>query len=472
MRIILIVSDTFRYDHLGVNGNDWIRTPELDEFGRDAVVFDNYYVSSFPTIPNRCDMATGRYGFPFHGWQPLLAEEVPLAERLSAAGMHTQLICDCPHLLGRGANFWRGFEAYLWNRGQENDVYFLRLNDPPESSMPRPKTRWADGSRYDVGIADLHRWTNQEWQWEGDTFPATTSRLACKWVEKNYRCEDLFLWVDFFDVHEPWDPPLHFTELYDPGFDCARVIHPNYGYASAFTPAELRNMRANYAGEVTLVSKWIGMLLRKLADCGIYDDSFIIFATDHGMYLGEHDRTGKTNLHEDDDRGVWPLYEEITHIPLMIKPPHCEGGVRRDEVVQPPDICATVLEAARVEVPGDMAGRPLQSLLGGDDVDWPRECAVSAAGSGAGLQSSSPLTVTDGEWSLHLGCDRAPELYRVSADPAQQHESAEANPAEVRKLHAALMGLLAQVSAPEGSVEAARGMLRQWSSDYPPRKHR
>ena len=64
MNIIVLVSDTFRYDYLGCNGNAWIGTAALDRFAERAVSFDRHYLSSFPTIPNRTDLFTGRYSFP------------------------------------------------------------------------------------------------------------------------------------------------------------------------------------------------------------------------------------------------------------------------------------------------------------------------------------------------------------------------------------------------------------------------
>jgi arylsulfatase A-like enzyme len=454
MRIVLIVSDTFRYDHLGINGNDWIITPELDAFGRESVVFDNCYVSSFPTIPHRCDMNTGRWGFPFHGWQPLTEDEKPIAEHMVAHGHHTQLICDCPHLMSRSHNFWRGFEGYYWNRGQESDTYLLRLNDPPERSVPASKTRQAYICGYDVGIVDICHWINADREWEGDTFAATTAQVACKWVEQNYKCEDFFLWVDFFDVHEPWDAPEHFTELYDPGFTCERMMHPNYGHASAYTEDELRNLAANYAGEVTLVSKWVGALLRKMRDCGIYDDTLIVFTTDHGMYLGEHDRTGKTNIHDEDERGMWPMYEDITHIPLMIKPPGGAGGERRREIVQPPDICPTLLEAAGIDVGADVVGRSHLPLLS-DEGRWDREYAVSGQGFTADT-GLTPQTVTDGEWSLHFGGDNPTELYHLPEYPEQRNNVAGDHPEKVSELHAAFVDLLRQEGAPQERVDMAR----------------
>jgi len=457
MRIVLIVSDTFRYDHLGCNGNERIRTPELDAFARDAVVFDNYYVSSFPTLPHRCDMNTGRWSFPFHGWQPLEPDEIPIAEHLLRAGYHTQLLCDCPHLVGGDSNFHRGFESYYWNRGQEGDVHMMRLNAPPTRFLPRQKARQADLMGFEVSLLDVHRWTNRERTWEGDTFAATTASLACKWLEQNYKCDRFFLWVDFFDPHEPWDPPEHFVELYDPGYTCQPMMHPNYGHASAYTPEELRNLRAHYAGEVTLVSKWIGTVLRKLQDTGIYDDTLVVFTSDHGTYLGEHDRTGKSNINEDDHRGPWPLYREITHIPLMAKPPRCRGGMRRSEIVQPPDICPTILEAAGVQPPAGMPGRSLWPLLEGGS-EWDRSHAMSSAGIADSPQATSPLTVTDARWSVVLWPNRGPELFDLEADPAEERNVAEEHPEKVAELRGAMLELLRLDGAPANRIEVARAL--------------
>ena len=56
MNVILLVNDTFRRDHLGCYGNPWIKTPYLDEFSRQSAIFDQYYIGSYPTVPNRWDM--------------------------------------------------------------------------------------------------------------------------------------------------------------------------------------------------------------------------------------------------------------------------------------------------------------------------------------------------------------------------------------------------------------------------------
>ena len=136
MNIIVLVSDTFRYDYLGCNGNPWIGTECLDAFARRAVSFDRHYLSSFPTIPNRTDLFTGRYSFPFHGWRPLDPDIPVLSTILGQAGYSSQLICDTPHLMSRNHFFNRGFDGAYWIRGQEGDRPFLKGNLPPRQTVP------------------------------------------------------------------------------------------------------------------------------------------------------------------------------------------------------------------------------------------------------------------------------------------------------------------------------------------------
>jgi len=131
--------------------------------------------------------------------------------------------------------------------------------------------------------------------------------------EKCRQPEELVVpYLDVFSVHEPWDPPRWYVERYDPGYDRA-------GYMAE---AELRHTRALYAG--TMLDKWLGWLFEKLDDLGIWEETAVIFTSDHGFYLGEHGLVGKHTVLEP-EKG-WPLYGEVAHIPLMVKVPGTEGG--------------------------------------------------------------------------------------------------------------------------------------------------
>ncbi len=94
MNTILIVCDTLRRDHLGCYGNTWIDTRHIDAFAQRSLVFDRAYSASFPTVPHRRDVMTGRYTFTYAAWAPLTPEETVLADVLSAHGVTTMMVCE------------------------------------------------------------------------------------------------------------------------------------------------------------------------------------------------------------------------------------------------------------------------------------------------------------------------------------------------------------------------------------------
>jgi arylsulfatase A-like enzyme len=451
MNFIVIVSDTFRYDHLGANGNAWIKTPELDAFSRIAVNFDRCTISSFPTIPTRTDWFTGRYSFPFHGWQPLDPKATILAGELAKAGYVNQLITDCPHVMKGTNHFDRGFHGAHWVRGQEGDTPLTWMNHPIAEEVPFEKTRQRP-IVFGATLANLHAWQNRWWDGEEDTFVARTCRTASHWLEHNHKAVRFLLWVDCFDVHEPWDPPQYLVDLYDrSGYDGPPMRHPNYGPASDYTEAELRNLRAHYAGEVTLVSKHVGRLLRMAEDTGIMDRTAILFMADHGMYLGEHDRCGKSNISPHDTRGSWPFYDEVLCVPLLIYVPGVPGGRRVAVPVQPPDIMPTLLELAGASAPEGMHGHSLVPLLRGEERDWPRRAAFSGTDLTRGEGKNGPkLTVSDAEWSLLLAAEGhcQPELYHRPSDPQQRRNVFDAHCDVAAALHEELRAFLRRAGSP------------------------
>ncbi len=452
MRTILIMVDTLRYDYLGFTGQKMAQTKALDELAGESCFFENAYIGSFPTVPNREDVNRGLYTFPHHGWGALPDEAVPLAQVMADNGHITQLITDTPHLLGDGHRYHRGFQGYYWVRGNECDTFFTRYNIPFRDLMPYEKTR-TDSLLF--GKHPLVEWADwiveTEMNWEEEYFVARTASTTSKWIEQNYKSENFFLWVDTFECHEPWRPPQYLSDRYDPDYKGYRVTYPVYGYADCYTKEELQNMRANYAGEVTLTSKWIGHIIEKLKDTGIYDDTMIIVKSDHGNYLGEHNRAGKM-LVEGSPRKKecpWPHYQEVTHIPLMIKMPGQKKGRRIKELVQPVDIFPTVLDCAGIKTNLPTDGLSLKPLMQGSRCKWPRKYAFSAPM----LRTTANLpeywtTITGEGWTLMLGGEEDEKmlLYNIEKDPKQQKDVLESNLDVVQDMAQHYLAFLHQVN--------------------------
>lgn len=451
MNVILIIADTMRRDHLGLYGNQTVRTPHLDRLASMSYVFENAYCANFPTVPNRLDVMTGRFTLTQWGWQPLPREAVVISQVLSGAGKLTQMIVDTPHILQSGFGFDRGFAGWEWVRGQENDR--LRTS-PRQVTLPAAPEKL----RSPHGAVTQHLRNISTRRSEADCFCARTMQAACDWLEEN-RGEQFFLYLDTFDPHEPWDAPQWYVDLYDPGYEGDEVSYPVYGPADYLSEAELRHMRALYAAEVTLVDAWVGRLLGKVEQLGLMDDTAIVYTTDHGFYHGEHNLTGKTIILEHCHADT-PLYSEVARIPLMVYVPGTPGG-RVQAYAQPPDYMPTVLDLMNVEPPDTVQGTSLVPVMRGEQ-RMTRPFAISTPSLNVSPSGGRPTTITRGEWSLiywgdpdgdlmaHLtrnvdGVERPagvptdsvpePELYHLPTDPVQRYNVYAENRDIATRLH-------------------------------------
>ena len=144
MRIVVLVSDTFRFDHVAAHGMKDVRTPNLDKLAAGGADFLRTYAGSFPTGPNRADVYLGKFWFPRSEWAPLPTDEPTLAGRLTEAGYVTQWIGDNPHLMKNNAFYHRGFTAAVQVRGQEGEQ---QDGGPPALPSPGKNRRPRQGQR-------------------------------------------------------------------------------------------------------------------------------------------------------------------------------------------------------------------------------------------------------------------------------------------------------------------------------------
>lgn len=447
MNAILIVADTLRRDHLGCYGNSWIRTPHLDAFAESAAVFDRAYLASFPTVPHRADLVTGRYTLTYRGWAPLDREERTLARQLGAKGWCTMLVADTPHILADGYGFQRDYAGWEWIRGQEGDRW---RTQPRVIEWPCHPSRSRDET-----VLYRHLRNTAGWTGEDDRFCARSVRTACEWLEANHR-EPFLLHLDLFDPHEPWDAPRELVDLYDPGYQGEELIYPHYGATDRLTPEELRHVRAMYAAEVTLVDRWIGRLIETVDRLGRADDTVVIVTSDHGFCLGEHELLGKGHTRGPEGFRYCPLWEEIARIPLLVRGPEVTPG-RRGALVQPPDLAPTVLDLLWVDPPARSQGRSLAPILRGESQSV-RDCALSSPWL-ADRERGGVTTFTMGRWSLlHVPRAGAGEcrsmLFDLETDPAQARDLLGEQPSVALAMHRGMLDLLADHGAPPEELEA------------------
>ena len=453
MNVIWIVSDTFRRDHIGAYGNQRIHTPSLDALAAGAVRFDSHYSAGFPTMPTRADHQTGRWTMSFMGWQPLPDGVTTIAEILAGHGLHTAASVDTPYYLRDGMNYDRGFQSFFMNAGQ----------DTLWSLIPEPG--------YHHEALDIRA----AWRSEADRNAPKTFMAAIQWLERHYK-EDFFLLVDTWDPHEPWDAPSYYTELYLPDYD-GELVLPLYGNwhdMPGYEESQLRKGHATYCGEITMVDTWVGFLLKSVENMGLADKTVVIFTTDHGFYFGEHgglfgkmssDKYPDGSLRPYDELGSqWsysPLFEEIVHLPLLIRAPGITPGAYNG-LSSAIDVMPTVLDLLGLDIPNFVQGRSLAPALR-DGAHSGREFVISSlpfANPGDPVQSVDNFlrdlkdfpvtTVTAGEWSLLYSPEPGvSQLYNLNADPRQLDNVIERRMDLAGELHKLLVEFMLETEVPE-----------------------
>ncbi len=433
MNLIFVIIDSLRADHVGCYGNRWIKTPNLDKLAQESVVFTQAFPEGLPTIPVRRALWTGRSTFPFkdhadpmgvgfhprwYGWHPLLDTDDTVAEALLRQGYVTSFITDVYHMMKPSMNFHRGFLCWRWIRGQEMDAY---------ETAPLTK----DFSNFVArGREDLLRQVNkrsapnyfknrQQWELEEDHFAPQVFQTAMDWVEANRTHKKFFLLVDSFDPHEPWDPPQHYVDLYDPGYRGRVVINPPGGNPLKWlSPRELKHVRALYAGEATMVDAWLGKFIDRCKEVGVLENSLLAVITDHGHPLGEHGLIKKFPR---------DLHSELTHLVMMIRfPDGRHAGKRINAFVQNHDIVPTLFSVMKAKPPKTMDGIDLLPLIEGR-VRKVRDYVITGAQEFGSVRTKSWMYINQGP-------DQRPALYDLRKDPKQRSNVAKKHPAQAAKL--------------------------------------
>ena len=405
--IIMIMSDSLRYDHIGALGNDWIKTPNLDSLVSQSAVFENAYPEGLPTLPVRTALFTGNYTLTNRFWQGLVPQDVTLAEILDEHGYVNGLITDTYHLAKPNMNYHRGFHTFDWIRGQESDAWNVGPNKFDLTKYSKPAIY--DTVAYRLLDQYLRNLSLVDWKNPEERYAAQVRRSAVNWLEQAKTTgRPFFLHVDFFDPHEPWLPPEPYNTMYtDPDYDGLEIINPKGGPSDWMTPEELKYTKAMYAGVVSHVDAEIGRLLQSIEQMGLLDDSYIIFLADHGHPFSEHGIMLK------DARN---LYNELLKIPLMVRFPNKEyAGKRISALAQTVDIAPTILSLLSLERENRyMQGESLLPLINGEK-DKIYDFVVS------GFFNIQDRCLRNEKYSFIYRDIGPNELYDQANDPAEQH---------------------------------------------------
>ncbi len=322
--VLLLTVDTQRADHLSCYGYPRETSPKLDALASTGTLFENAYShapvtsSSFSCIHTGLrPRETGTYGN-----DPIRLSMPTLSEQLRNAGYYTGAIVS-NFVLQRGKNYEYGFDHY---------------DDRMDSRELVRKTPERIGG--------------------------STTTSALKWMRGALEQErPVFLWVHYQDPHGPYTPPREYQDDFLEGEQRGRKLRvndsvkgqggiPSYQELGAYR--EFGYYVSQYDSEIRYFDDSIDSLVRGLKQLGVWDDALVVFSSDHGEGMGEHDYYF---AHGD---YLWPGQ---THVPLIVWDPDRKTDAERvAEVAKSSDIVPTVLGFAGVDPALELPGVDLRKL--------------------------------------------------------------------------------------------------------------
>ncbi|MGI6172790.1 MAG: sulfatase [Christensenellales bacterium] len=399
--------DSLRRDHMSHYGYGRLTTPHITKYAEGGVTFEECFSPHIPTTPGYSNMLTGRDCFGTdvvalrHEGQ--IADGVPvLAEVLRDNGYNTTCI---------------GFKGNAGGRGFDKYIEFSNWG----SDTSDGRSHKAENLN-DVAIPEMERLAA-----DGKPF---------------------MLFMRHMDPHSPYLPPAPFDNIFfqgdafDPADERMQKVYdfkPFGDYIGSWVPEGCTNpdyVIAQYDGAIAYMDACIQQLLEKLCDLGIEEETLVIFTSDHGETLYDHDCYF-------DHHG---LYDCTLVVPLILRwKGHLPEGLRIPGACQLKDIMPTLLEIMGICSKGiKFDGRSLLPLIKGEKREPEPEMYITECTWERKHGWRTP------EWKLILALEPdfhfkpAVELYNLFKDPEENHNVADENPEVVEALKTRMNAFIAK----------------------------
>lgn len=366
--LVLITADTLRADHLRTYGYHRDTAPNIDDLAKSSLVFDRCFSPIARTTPSHLSLMTGRYPFE-HGVSSNFMQ-LPVAER-SARAFDSE---------GGLSTFAESIRASIHTAAFVSAAPVKRI-----TGLANGFETWKEPSK--------NRRPGRR-----------TNKAMLEWLAEQE--EPFFLWVHYMDAHGPYEeegyPPKSYADLFDED-QALREYLEERSFAESFSGIHVENARPGpmtnlYDGSIRLLDEAVGELLAALREKGVWDESLIVFLSDHGQGLGQHGYSGHGE--------VW---EEHLRVPLFVRGPGVPVG-RNDQLMSIIDVLPTALSFA----PEFPAGSFLQQSRG---VNVLSTDFAERAVFGMGGKEEGSFSLTEGHWKYILRPEATDSLFDLSSDP-------------------------------------------------------
>ena len=408
MNIIFIVIDTLRATRLGCYGYAKNTSPQLDELAGQGVRFSRCMAPGIPTTPAHTTMYTGlhplTHNIVCHGGQVDLDRKIPVLPEILQRSGYTTAAVD--NLFDVKPWLARGYEFYI-NPGSKHRLSMM--------------VSWEE-----------------------------INARAIPWIE-SHRQEPFFLFLHYWEPHTPYLPPkkhrIFYPEGCDPFSPDSHTFDPikrqpfwemfgDIWFEKLGPVTDAEYVASLYDAEIRHVDDGVAQILETLKRTGLEEDTLVVLTGDHGESMYQHDIFF-------DHHG---LYDDIVHVPLMMRlPGRISAGQIFEPMAQHLDIAPTLLEAAGAKNPPQMAGKSHWKAITGQSKPegWDRvvscECTWQAKWS---LRTDTRKFILSREQDRHNSPPR--ELYDLVEDPLETRNLALENWREAESMERELEDWIAE----------------------------
>jgi len=413
--IVLITVDSLRADHLSLYGYKEKTSPTLDRLANEGVVFTEAISNGSHTMTSFPAILTSAYGSMYGGCGYLSKERTSIAEVIGKEGYSTAAFHSNPYL-SKACNYDRGFDVFY--DSIENDFSLFKFKSLDKLAKLSGQRRKATTLLSLVLKIYSHI---QPYRIPYERAEIITGK-AVNWLrECNNR---FFIWIHYMDTHWPW-VPLDFMNGSVSVKEAMWLWWKMLLDPSSLSDEDLEKLIKLYDGEIRHLDHSIGIFFRSLKKMGLYDNSLILLTSDHGEEFKEHGDIGHHNL---------KLYEQLIHVPLVIKFPTLYGGTVISNLVSLLDIAPTITDWLGISKPEKWIGSSLLPLLAGERLE--RTGVISE---GRIKQGDNMVSYRSKRWKLILDEERKErELYDLLSDPKETKNLSEIMPDKVEEFEVEL----------------------------------
>ena len=433
--VLLITADEMRHDCLGVAGHPLVRTPHLDALAARGVRFTNAYTPYPVCVPARLSIMSGQYAHA-HGamgngsmippGQPTIASLVRDAGYRTAAfgKMHfwpprTAMGFQHMRLAEQAGAGWKVDEYhsdYLAQRGLVDEWDRWDQHQPYRDQAPAEY--WESFGARPSALPEEHYHTT----WIAEE--------TIRWLKEQAYDRPFFAWTSFIKPHHPFDPPRPWDTLYDPatvpplGDPTEALAKPlmtaggrrdprrAFFDLRQFSEEAFARVAAYYYATISHIDHHVGRMLATLQELGRLENTLVVFASDHGDYMGDYGLILKSPS---------VPYDALARVPLIVAGPGCRAGAVCDALVSLVDLLPTVAAAGGTPLPPFVQGQDLAPLLADSQVSdgakaW-RDAVFSETREIKAVRTEQYKYL----YNSRLGIE---ELYDLQADPGERRDLA------------------------------------------------